>query len=71
MNSKNYFNPRKELWLSTAVIFFPEFLCSGLRKQKPVKDSTTDKQIEEVVLVGSRSGGRSKGTVRLQWMFLT
>ena len=60
MNSKIIFNPRKELWLSTAVIFFSGISFAQAQETKPVKDSTSDKQIEEVVLVGSRSGGRSK-----------
>ena len=60
MNSKIIFNPRKELWLSTAVIFFSGISFAQAQETKPVKDSASDKQIEEVVLVGSRSGGRSK-----------
>ncbi|MBN9336650.1 MAG: TonB-dependent receptor, partial [Chryseobacterium sp.] len=46
--------------LSTAVIFFSGIYLTQAQETKPVKDSTSDKQIEEVVLVGSRSGGRSK-----------
>ncbi len=46
--------------LSTAVIFFSGISLAQAQETKPVKDSTADKQIEEVVLVGSRSGGRSK-----------
>ncbi len=46
--------------LSTAVIFFSGIYLTQAQETKPAKDSTADKQIEEVVLVGSRSGGRSK-----------
>lgn len=46
--------------LSTAVVFFSGIYLTQAQETKPVKDSTSDKQIEEVVLVGSRSGGRSK-----------
>ncbi|WP_374444904.1 TonB-dependent receptor plug domain-containing protein [Epilithonimonas sp.] len=46
--------------LSTAVIFFSGIYLTQAQQTRPVKDSVSDKQIEEVVLVGSRSGGRSK-----------
>lgn len=46
--------------LSTAVIFFSGIYLTQAQQTRLVKDSVSDKQIEEVVLVGSRSGGRSK-----------
>jgi iron complex outermembrane receptor protein len=59
MNSKIIFNPRKELGFHGCHFLFRNFFAQA-QETKPVKDSTSDKQIEEVVLVGSRSGGRSK-----------
>jgi len=60
MNSKLIFNPRKGLVLSAAVIFFSGISLAQAQETKPVKDTVSNKEIEEVVLVGSRSGGRSK-----------
>lgn len=51
---------KKNAVLSTAVIFFSGIYFTQAQQTQPVKDSALDKQIEEVVLVGSRSGGRSK-----------
>ncbi|MPT31587.1 MAG: TonB-dependent receptor [Chryseobacterium sp.] len=60
MIQKSMFNSGKRAVLSTAVIFFSGIYLTQAQETKPVKDTTSDKQIEEVVLVGSRSGGRSK-----------
>jgi len=60
MIQKTMFNSSKRAVLSTAVIFFSGIYLTQAQETKPVKDTTSDKQIEEVVLVGSRSGGRSK-----------
>lgn len=60
MNSKLIFNSRKGLVLSTAVIFFSGISLAQAQETKPVRDTVSNKEIEEVVLVGSRSGGRSK-----------
>ncbi|MPS72743.1 MAG: TonB-dependent receptor [Chryseobacterium sp.] len=60
MIQKSMFNSGKIAALSTAVIFFSGISLAQAQETKPVKDTTSDKQIEEVVLVGSRSGGRSK-----------
>ncbi|PZU82973.1 MAG: TonB-dependent receptor [Chryseobacterium sp.] len=60
MIQKSMFNSGKIVALSTAVIFFSGISLAQAQETKTVKDSTSDKQIEEVVLVGSRSGGRSK-----------
>ncbi len=46
--------------LSTAVIFFSGISLAQAQETKPVSDTVSNKEIEEVVLVGSRSGGRSK-----------
>lgn len=60
MNSKIIINSRKGLVLSAAVIFFSGISLAQAQETKPVKDTVSNKEIEEVVLVGSRSGGRSK-----------
>lgn len=60
MIQKSMFNSSKRAVISTAVVFFSGIYLTQAQETKPVKDSTSDKQIEEVVLVGSRSGGRSK-----------
>ncbi len=60
MIQKTMFNSSKRAVISTAVVFFSGIYLTQAQETKPVKDSTSDKQIEEVVLVGSRSGGRSK-----------
>lgn len=60
MNKVTIFNSRKGIALTAAVIFFSGITLAQAQETKPVQDSTSDKQIEEVVLVGSRSGGRSK-----------
>jgi len=60
MNSKIIINSRKGLALSAAVIFFSGISLAQAQETKPVKDTVSNKEIEEVVLVGSRSGGRSK-----------
>ena len=60
MNSKLIFNPRKGLVLSAAVIFFSGISLAQAQETKPAQDTVSNKEIEEVVLVGSRSGGRSK-----------
>ena len=46
--------------LSAAVIFFSGISLAQAQETKPVQDTVANKEIEEVVLVGSRSGGRSK-----------
>lgn len=60
MNSKIIINSRKGLVLSAAVIFFSGISLAQAQETKPVQDTVANKEIEEVVLVGSRSGGRSK-----------
>lgn len=60
MIQKSMFNSSKRAVVSTAVVFFSGIYLTQAQETKPVKDTTSDKQIEEVVLVGSRSGGRSK-----------
>lgn len=60
MNSKIIINSRKGLVLSAAVIFFSGISLAQAQETKPVQDTLANKEIEEVVLVGSRSGGRSK-----------
>lgn len=60
MIQKTMFNSGKRAVISTAVVFFSGIYLTQAQETKPLKDSTSDKQIEEVVLVGSRSGGRSK-----------
>lgn len=60
MNKVTIINSGKGIALTAAVIFFSGITLAQAQETKPVKDSTSDKQIEEVVLVGSRSGGRSK-----------
>ena len=60
MKQVTIINSRKGIALTAAVIFFSGISFAQAQETKAVKDSTTDKQIEEVVLVGSRSGGRSK-----------
>jgi len=60
MNSKIIINSRKGLVLSAAVIFFSGISLAQAQETKPVQDTVSNKEIEEVVLVGSRSGGRSK-----------
>lgn len=54
------FNSSKRAVLSTAVVFFSGIYLTQAQETKPVKDTVSNKDIEEVVLVGSRSGGRSK-----------
>ncbi|QIY83064.1 TonB-dependent receptor [Chryseobacterium sp. NEB161] len=46
--------------LSAAVVFFSGATLLQAQEAQPVEDTVSDKQIDEVVLVGSRSGGRSK-----------
>ncbi|MCD9854645.1 TonB-dependent receptor [Epilithonimonas sp. JDS] len=60
MNKVTIINSGKGIALTAAVIFFSGITFAQAQEIKPVKDSASDKQIEEVVLVGSRSGGRSK-----------
>lgn len=60
MDQKIIINSRKGLVLSAAVIFFSGATLLQAQEAQPVKDTVSDKQIDEVVLVGSRSGGRSK-----------
>ena len=60
MDQKININSRKGLVLSAAVIFFSGATLLQAQEAQPVKDTVSDKQIDEVVLVGSRSGGRSK-----------
>ena len=60
MDQKIIINFRKGLVLSAAVIFFSGATLLQAQEAQPVKDTVSDKQIDEVVLVGSRSGGRSK-----------
>ncbi len=60
MNKVTIINSRKGIALTAAVIFFSGISFAQAQETKPVKDSTANEQIEEVVLVGSRSGGRSK-----------
>jgi len=60
MSSKIIINSRRGLVLSAAVIFFSGISLAQAQETKPVKDTVSNKEIEEVVLVGSRSGGRSK-----------
>ena len=60
MNKVTIINSGKGIALTAAVIFFSGITFAQAQETKPVKDSASDKQIEEVVLVGSRSGGRSK-----------
>ncbi len=60
MNSKIIINSGKGFVLSTAAIFFSGISFAQAQETKPVKDTVSNKEIEEVVLVGSRSGGRSK-----------
>lgn len=60
MNKVTIMNSGKGIALTAAVIFFSGITFAQAQETKPVQDSTSDKQIEEVVLVGSRSGGRSK-----------
>lgn len=60
MDLKIIINSRKGLVLSAAVIFFSGATLLQAQEAQPVKDTVSDKQIDEVVLVGSRSGGRSK-----------
>ncbi|SIT96488.1 iron complex outermembrane recepter protein [Epilithonimonas bovis DSM 19482] len=60
MDQKIIINSRKGLVLSAAVVFFSGATLLQAQEAQPVKDTVSDKQIDEVVLVGSRSGGRSK-----------
>ncbi|WDF46198.1 TonB-dependent receptor [Chryseobacterium sp. KACC 21268] len=60
MNKVTIINSRKGIALTAAVIFFSGITFAQAQETKPAKDTVSDKQIEEVVLVGSRSGGRSK-----------
>lgn len=60
MIQKSMFNSGKRAVISTAAVFFSGIYSIQAQETKPVTDSISDKQIEEVVLVGSRSGGRSK-----------
>lgn len=60
MIQKSMFNSSKRAVISTAVVFFSGIYLTQAQETKSLKDSISDKQIEEVVLVGSRSGGRSK-----------
>jgi len=60
MKQVTIINSGKGIALTAAVIFFSGISFAQAQETKTVKDSTSDKQIEEVVLVGSRSGGRSK-----------
>ncbi|MNK44931.1 Colicin I receptor precursor [compost metagenome] len=53
-------NSRKGIALTAAVIFFSGITFAQAQETKPANDTVSDSQIEEVVLVGSRSGGRSK-----------
>lgn len=73
----NYMNSKiiliqKRIGLSTAVIFFSGISFAQAQETKPVKDSTSDKQIEEVVLVRvPEVEDAPKRTVPCLWMFLT
>ena len=60
MNKSTIINSRKGMALTTAVIFFSGITFAQAQETKPANDTVSDSQIEEVVLVGSRSGGRSK-----------
>lgn len=60
MNKVTIINSRKGIALTAAVIFFSGITFAQAQETKPSNDTVSDKQIEEVVLVGSRSGGRSK-----------
>lgn len=60
MNKVTIINSRKGIALTAAVIFFSGITFAQAQETKPAQDTVSDKQIEEVVLVGSRSGGRSK-----------
>ena len=60
MNKVTIINSRKGIALTAAVIFFSGITFAQAQETKPANDTVSDSQIEEVVLVGSRSGGRSK-----------
>ena len=60
MNKSTIINSRKGMALTAAVIFFSGITFAQAQETKPANDTVSDSQIEEVVLVGSRSGGRSK-----------
>ncbi|SHJ96517.1 TonB-dependent receptor plug domain-containing protein [Epilithonimonas mollis] len=60
MDSKIIIKPGKVLVLSAAVIFFSGISQAQAQETRPVRDTVSNKEIEEVVLVGSRSGGRSR-----------
>ncbi|WP_379969946.1 TonB-dependent receptor plug domain-containing protein [Epilithonimonas sp. UC225_85] len=60
MNKVTIINSRKGIALTAAVIFFSGISFAQAQETKATQDTVSDKQIEEVVLVGSRSGGRSK-----------
>ena len=60
MKQVTIINSRKGIALTAAVIFFSGITFAQAQETKPANDTVSDSQIEEVVLVGSRSGGRSK-----------
>ncbi len=60
MRQVTIINSRKGIALTAAVIFFSGISFVQAQETTPVKDTVSTSQIEEVVLVGSRSGGRSK-----------
>lgn len=60
MKQVTIINSRKGIALTAAVIFFSGITFAQAQETTAIKDTVSDKQIEEVVLVGSRSGGRSK-----------
>lgn len=60
MKQVTIINSRKGIALTAAVIFFSGITFAQAQETRPSQDTVSDKQIEEVVLVGSRSGGRSK-----------
>lgn len=60
MKSKINFNRGKQVVVTTAVVFFSGVYSIQAQEVAKPKDTTSAKHIEEVVIVGSRSGGRSK-----------
>lgn len=60
MKQVTIINSRKGIALTAAVIFFSGISFAQAQETKPAQDTVSGKEIEEVVLVGSRSGGRSK-----------
>ncbi|KFC19469.1 TonB-dependent receptor plug domain-containing protein [Chryseobacterium sp. FH1] len=60
MKQVTIINSRKGIALTAAVIFFSGVTFAQAQETTPANDTVSSSQIEEVVLVGSRSGGRSK-----------